>query len=136
MPPSTVSGLAGPGDTYPPEFDGSRRRRTLGFVVFGFIAAAAAVARFTVRPYLQPPPPGPAIPQPTEVPSAVDSAPPLPIPTSSGAEPMPSAVNPGRPRAPGSAEADPAPTATSKQKGRWKKKDDVEFVIPDPHPED
>ena len=137
-PPSTVSGLASPGDTYiPPEFDGSRRRRTLGFVVFGFIAVAAAVAWFSVRPYLQqPPPPGPAIPPPTEVPSAVDIAPPLPIPTGSAAEPLPSAVNPGRPRAPGSVEAEPTPTATPKQKGRWKKKDDVEFVIPDPHPED
>jgi serine/threonine protein kinase len=135
-PPSTVSGLASSGDTYiPPEFDGSRRKRTLGFVVFGFIAAAAAIAWLSVRPYLQPPPPGPAIPPPTEAPSVAESAPPVPVPTTSVAEPLPSAVDPGRPRAPGSITSEPTTTAP-KPKGRWKKKDDVEFVIPEPHPED
>jgi hypothetical protein len=56
VPRSTVSGLTSPGspsDVPPPELDGSRRRRLVGLVAFGFLTLAAVIGWRLAEPYLQ-----------------------------------------------------------------------------------
>jgi serine/threonine-protein kinase len=118
LPRTTVSGVSGPGAppvlVTPPELDGSRRKRLLGLVAFGFLALALVVTYRAVQPYLG---------SPTSA-AAPEEAPPAPMPSTdptgpgvTSIDPGPGALQPGK-KAPSSR---PAATTSGKagaRKGR------------------
>jgi serine/threonine-protein kinase len=99
VPRSTVSGLASPPSVIPPpELDGSRKRRVLGLVVAGFVAASGFVVYRAVQPYLGPPPSAVPVSD-VQVQPPSQAAPPPPVSTE--AAPAATAVDPGKAVTPG-----------------------------------
>lgn len=127
----------------PPELDGSRKRKTLGFVLVLFVLAAGSVAFYVVQSNMPPPeattmPSASAVPMPEPPPVVV-----IPPPSASFAAPetskptkfvgKPWAPNKPKPVKPGpsvSAQPSPAPGPTEDKPG------DVTIELPTPPPDD